>query len=436
MISTSDGETYEDSIAHALGVKQPVTASSSTASRVPRQAPTEPAGEFKSEQATPVAGNEKKLYIIRHGSTDMNQEGNTSADRIRGWQDIPLNDEGRQDAEKAGQKLAQMEPPTIMHHSDLDRASETAGIISKHIDIPTTASRNLRPWDLGELTGTATKEAIPQIEDYVKNKPDQAVPKGESFNEFKDRAFKGIHAALDSGDSPVAIVTHHRLERLLEAWNAKGQPADHSIDLETFIQKGDPPGGVKEMMVHQLEQQPDMVQKIIRATIQHFKNSFMEGPNLMKDFMEGKVTSEDEDAIRRAMGVAWKGTPISKTPLKVDNPEDIANYDELANWYKRDPELSVGLAFERAGKIPPTSDLKDVKPSENIVERGQHEFPRLGSKEYKYDTDVMVDQFRGEDLKNPLRKAAGVNDIANRVTEGIVRMKNKEMAKKAKIMKY
>ena len=243
MIYTSDNQVYEDATAHALEMPKDL---SSTASRMPRQSLTEPAGEFKSQEGT---NTPKTLYIIRHGSTDMNGEGNVSADRIRGWTDIPLNDEGRQDAEKAGQKLAGMEAPTVMHHSDLDRASETADIIGKHIDVPTQASRALRPWDLGTLTGKATKEAIPEIEDYVKNKPDQAVPKGESFNEFKERAFKGIHAALDSGDSPVAIVTHHRLERLLEAWDKKGQPADHSIDLDTFTQKGDPPGGIKTMKI-------------------------------------------------------------------------------------------------------------------------------------------------------------------------------------------
>ncbi len=525
MISTSDGETYEDATAHALGVPQPVTASSSTPSRMPRQAPTEPAGAFKSEQGTQVAGDlgvtkgeyegsgvnwmigtknklkdieslrtkdrfniqvppnhpeiekylkdnpdidyhrlyspegpyllhppaqvgslegmtqvasndPKKLYIIRHGSTDMNGESNVSTDRIRGWKDVPLNDEGRQDAEKAGQKLAQMESPTVMHHSDLDRASETAGIISKHIDTPTTASRDLRPWDLGELTGKTTKEAIPQIEDYVKNKPDQAVPKGESFNEFKERAFKGIYSALNSGDSPVAIVTHHRLERLLEAWDKKGQPADHSIDIDTFTQKGDPPGGIKEMMIHQPDKQPDMVQKTIRATIQHFKNAFMEGPNLMKDFMEGKVTSEDETAIRRALNVGWKTTPIAPRglPMKAENTPDNAAFDELATWYKINPELSPGFAFERAGKIPPVDMTNLKQESENIVHRNYDLKESL--KELGYDLNTIKDRFISKDNKNPLSKAAGIDDVESRVTEAIVRQKNKEMAKKAKIMKY
>lgn len=383
MIYTSDNEIYEDEMAHALGVKdeasihykdylstmavspkptpeetqigpeleqKPVT---QEPNRMPPSGPTEPVGESK----------EKTLYIIRHGATAMNNDTNTSADRIRGWTDVPLTEEGRQDAEKAGQKLKGMETPTTLHHSDLDRATETASIISKHIGVEPTASRNLRPWDLGTLTGKSTKEAIPQIEEYVRNKPDTPVPKGESFNEFKERAFKGIHNALDSGDSPVAIVTHHRLERLLEAWDAKGQPADHSIDLNVFTQKGDPPGGIKTLKVKaggdQIQQQLDM--------------------------------------------------------------EDQA--DSIDRWLNKDPEKAPDMAFMKAGKIPPTGDLSDVEPSHNIIHRGVNLTEQESSRNYAHElaSGLTLDRELREEKNNPnpLSKAIGIEDVQKHIDKAL-----------------
>src|SRR6266568_9011797 len=104
MIATSDGDLYENTFDHEMGNK------------MPQEAPTEVTGASKSSGGSKVApeaksspepsGEASKLYIIRHGCTDMNGEGNTSADRIRGWSDVPLNDAGREDAVQAGEKLA------------------------------------------------------------------------------------------------------------------------------------------------------------------------------------------------------------------------------------------------------------------------------------------------------------------------------------------
>jgi broad specificity phosphatase PhoE len=353
MISTSDGEVYEDEVAHAFGHKDDSIQAKNQAGTMNVGSPTP-----EETQIAPNLSQPKKLYIIRHGATAMNAENNTSADRIRGWSDVPLTDEGRQQAHEAGDKLTGMEPPTVLHHSDLDRASETAQIISDKIGVEGTPSRKLRPWDLGVLTGKATKEAIPEIKKYV-NDPDTPVPKGESFNEFKSRAFEGIHDALDSGDSPVAIVTHHRLERLLEAWDAKGQPADHDIDLDVFTQKGDPPGGIKEMMVHQASRPEDTVTKTIKATIQHFRNSFMEGPNLLRDFMEGKASATDPEAIKKALSVAWKGTPIRK----------MLDLGEKVDWDS--PSLTEDVKYiDFLTKLKANMDfLDDVEPSKNIEDR-------------------------------------------------------------------
>lgn len=182
------------------------------------------------------------FYLVRHGATALNNDVNVSQDKIRGWLDPPLVEAGREHAAETGKKL-RSKGIQIIISSDLKRAKETAEIVGKEIGVKPIFSRKLRPWDLGELTGQSTKKAIPKIAEYVKE-PDVIIPKGESFNSFLLRAFAGLADAFDqAGDKKLCIVTHHRLERLIKAWLAAGQPADHSkIDLTVFKSKGEPPG--------------------------------------------------------------------------------------------------------------------------------------------------------------------------------------------------
>ena len=191
------------------------------------------------------------LYIVRHGETDLNNDSDTSQDRIRSWRDVPLNKEGRAEAKKAAEELKKYNIEVI-YCSDLSRAKETAQIIGKILDIEPTPSEKLRPWNLGEFTGTSTKEALPKISEYVRKKADEKVPKGESFNDFSNRAFEGFSESIEKADGKnLCIVTHHRDERLIKAWIKAGQPKDHTIDLNTFLQKGDPPGGVIVLKINE-----------------------------------------------------------------------------------------------------------------------------------------------------------------------------------------
>jgi broad specificity phosphatase PhoE len=190
------------------------------------------------------------LYIVRHGQTKMNNDTDTSADRIRGWSDIPLVAEGRKEAALAAKKLKHRGIELIFC-SDLSRAEETAQIIGKALGIKPIPIKALRPWNLGRLTGQTTKEALPQIATYVRETPNKAVPEGESFDNFRDRFFEGLEEIISKANGKViCIVTHHRNERLLVAWDEAGLQ-DHKTDLDEFLQKGDPPGGVIAMNIRE-----------------------------------------------------------------------------------------------------------------------------------------------------------------------------------------
>lgn len=183
------------------------------------------------------------IYLVRHGSTKLNGSSANSVDKIRGWSDVPLDKLGREEANKVGKELKSIKKVRAIISSDLKRAEETADTISKYLKITPKYVKELRPWDLGEFTGKSSKDSMPEIRKYVDDTPSKAVPKGESFDSFKKRAFKGINTILrDYPNDNVIIVTHHRVERLLKAWIKEGKPTNHTVDLNTFTQKGEPPG--------------------------------------------------------------------------------------------------------------------------------------------------------------------------------------------------
>ncbi|QQZ64390.1 histidine phosphatase family protein [Paenibacillus sonchi] len=72
------------------------------------------------------------IGLIRHGLTDWNAEG-----RIQGQSDIPLNDEGRSQAEMLGERLLQETYRwDYCITSSLSRAAETGKIIAAKLGIP------------------------------------------------------------------------------------------------------------------------------------------------------------------------------------------------------------------------------------------------------------------------------------------------------------
>lgn len=70
------------------------------------------------------------LVLVRHGETDWNR-----TNRVQGLSDIPLNDTGRDQARRAGHRLAADHFDAVVS-SPLSRAAETARIIAAEIGVP------------------------------------------------------------------------------------------------------------------------------------------------------------------------------------------------------------------------------------------------------------------------------------------------------------
>jgi broad specificity phosphatase PhoE len=201
------------------------------------------------------------FLFARHGATKLNEHGDTSADRVRGWKDVPLDDRGIAEANSIAKQLAS-KPINVIFTSNLERAHVTAKIISETRARPVAVIplQALRPWNLGYLAGAAIKEALPIIEHFACDRPAEAIKDGESFHDFTSRFFGGMSsiAGFAEGNQNLLLVAHHRNERLLHAWKDNGFPADFKIKISTFLQRGAPPGSVQQFttpLTEPIEQQ-------------------------------------------------------------------------------------------------------------------------------------------------------------------------------------
>jgi broad specificity phosphatase PhoE len=184
------------------------------------------------------------IYFLRHGPTTYNAE-NGGIDRVRGWEDIPLTDNGRAAAMKAAKKLQDECKIDVIVCCNLKRTIETAQIISTTLSLPIEQrTGDLRPWNLGTFQGKSVDETFAQIAWYAKNE-NVTVPGGESLKAFKDR-FLDYMASLDKRypGKRVLVITHSRNVSLFNAWIDKGLNKDREINVDIFLDiKGQPKPG-------------------------------------------------------------------------------------------------------------------------------------------------------------------------------------------------
>lgn len=192
-----------------------------------------------------------EILLTRHGATPLNAESGSGPDRIRGWDDVALSKQGREEAKKLARRLANSGIEIIVC-SDLSRAADTAKDIAEATGAELFKDSDLRPWNLGKFTGQESSVVARKILSYAKNKPDLKVPKdGESFDEFRKRAMGGIVNAINKAKGrKLAIVSHYRVERLLKSWIDAGEEPDGSLNWATFAKHGESTAHAEKMEIN------------------------------------------------------------------------------------------------------------------------------------------------------------------------------------------
>jgi broad specificity phosphatase PhoE len=156
------------------------------------------------------------LYIVRHSTTEMNADKDNphTDEKVRGWIDVPLNQEGIRTAQNTANILKNKNIIKI-YSSDLKRASQTAEIISKKNLAPIALMPRLRSWNVGKLAGTEYNKGVEIMKAYAMKAPDRPMPGGESWNDFFER-WKHIFVKLLivakklPPEVAICVVTHAR----------------------------------------------------------------------------------------------------------------------------------------------------------------------------------------------------------------------------------
>jgi alpha-ribazole phosphatase len=149
-----------------------------------------------------------RLILIRHGETDWN-----ATLRYQGHANIPLNQQGRQQARQASARLAHY-GATALYTSDILRAAETAEIVGGALGLPPRSMPDLREIDVGQWEGLTPEELYRRFPEHMaafNRDPARTVRLGgESYAQLQERALVALNAihAAHPGDEIVLAVSH------------------------------------------------------------------------------------------------------------------------------------------------------------------------------------------------------------------------------------
>lgn len=148
-----------------------------------------------------------RFFLVRHGETMWNRQG-----KYQGQSDVPLTDEGREQARFLSERLKD-EKIDVIYASDLDRAIETAAIIAKYHDLNVLPAPLMRELNFGIWEGMTYDEIIqkwPQeYNEWQRDPHNKKPPEGETLAELCKRVSKFLkETAREHPDSRILVVSH------------------------------------------------------------------------------------------------------------------------------------------------------------------------------------------------------------------------------------
>ena len=157
-----------------------------------------------------------QIILVRHGQTPWNK------DKIfRGSRDIPLNDQGREEARLAGEWL-KGESIHAAYCSPLSRARDTGEAIARHHGLSVADLPGLTDLFYGDWEGLPLTEVKVKYVDLYRQwetAPHTVrFPNGETLDEVKARALAGVVEVLGRHpDQTVLLAAHRAVNKVLIA---------------------------------------------------------------------------------------------------------------------------------------------------------------------------------------------------------------------------
>ena len=147
-----------------------------------------------------------KLYIIRHGETDLNAKS-----VMQGWVDPPINQSGRELAAMTGQAMKDIRFDRCIS-SPLSRARETAEIVLRESgnEIPITTDDRLREMSCGDIE----EKSITEMGDvarlfFVDPFRFPGFPNGETIQDLCSRTQEFFRELTAVDDGKTYLISTH-----------------------------------------------------------------------------------------------------------------------------------------------------------------------------------------------------------------------------------
>lgn len=149
-----------------------------------------------------------RIILVRHGQTPWNK------DKIfRGSRDIPLNDQGREEARLAGEWL-KGEDIHAAYCSPLSRARDTGEAVARHHGLPVANLPGLTDLCYGDWEGLPLSEVKVQYADLYRQweaAPHTVrFPNGETLDEVKARSLAAVAEVLRRHPEQTVLMAAHR----------------------------------------------------------------------------------------------------------------------------------------------------------------------------------------------------------------------------------
>jgi glucosyl-3-phosphoglycerate phosphatase len=165
-----------------------------------------------------------RLVLWRHGQTVWNAER-----RFQGQSDIPLDETGEAQAERAARLLAALRPDLIVS-SDLSRAAGTAAALGRLTGLEVRMDKDLRERSGGSWEGLTDSEIRTR---YPVEHASWTPPDGEPSAVVAERVAGALHRAAEAVSGPgtptgLAVVASHGAALRLGMSRLLGMPAELS----------------------------------------------------------------------------------------------------------------------------------------------------------------------------------------------------------------
>lgn len=158
-------------------------------------------------QQPPLEPDYTRILLVRHGQIQANIDK-----KWHGWTDSSLTPTGKDQAQRAGQRIKQQHPQvSAIYSSPLERTRHTAEAIARAFEMGIQVIDGLKEYGIGVWEGEHFDDLMQQHNFFDRLKQDRhfAPEGGESIHQVSERTAKSIrHLASNHVGETIVAVSH------------------------------------------------------------------------------------------------------------------------------------------------------------------------------------------------------------------------------------